>query len=460
MKKTGLIPTAVGLLLLAAVGLGLSTLIQNRQAPAPANDAAPSPVPLETQRDHAYPVAHVTQTGQAYPPPDPTLIALNQTDVAWHETSIAGPIETPPPFPTPLPTPIVTPRPRAAFPLSGLSLAEDEETFAILYQQGEALWIRASDQAEGRLLVDVQARLSRYLADEALGFRSWGSVSPDGRWLAILTSTISERSAGSQGPSLELELYAYNPQSDQLTLIIENGLEPIWSPDGRKLALRGPDQGLWVFDTETGAVGPIYNSPPEHIVTEVRWSPDGTALAFIDSVFRQSDALLVISAQGGAAEAVVPWEGYPIHTPAWSPDGKLIAYVTTAGSTASSQPFDNLWVVHPDGSERRQITWDLHVHGPAWSPAGGWLAFDGTIGYEEEAPLAEVWLLDVAALALHRLTDNHITPTNELFLGWSPDGGQVMYLRPGLGTWLLSLRTGIETRLPETVQAPVLIAPP
>ena len=36
----------------------------------------------------------------------------------------------------------------------------------------------------------------------------------------------------------------------------------------------------------------------------------------------------------------------------------------------------------------------------------------------------------------------------------------LVYLRPGLGIWLLSLRTGIETHLPETTQAPILIPLP
>ena len=63
--------------------------------------------------------------------------------------------------------------------------------------------------------------------------------------------------------------------------------------------------------------------------------------------------------------------------PAWSPDGRWIAYVRRSPGTSIRE----LWLVRPDGSQRPPLTKLGGVaQAPAWSPDGRRLAFSAQRG--------------------------------------------------------------------------------
>jgi TolB protein len=110
-------------------------------------------------------------------------------------------------------------------------------------------------------------------------------------------------------------------------------LAPSWSPNSRRIAASGP-RGLWVINVATGAAREILSLGEDEV---------------------------------GA--------------PAWSPDGRWIAFVRTPPSTGlTGQPLGSsqLWLVRPDGSGLRQLTkltGASATGAPAWSPDGRRLAF-------------------------------------------------------------------------------------
>lgn len=58
--------------------------------------------------------------------------------------------------------------------------------------------------------------------------------------------------------------------------------------------------------------------------------------------------------------------------PAFSPDGKLVAFSSDRADTATGRT--DIWVVRRDGTGLRRLTKGLNARGPAWSPDGKTLA--------------------------------------------------------------------------------------
>jgi Tol biopolymer transport system component len=77
-----------------------------------------------------------------------------------------------------------------------------------------------------------------------------------------------------------------------------------------------------------------------------------------------------VPAAGGAPVRLVERGAYP----AWSPDGKAIAFQSERGGQRDT------WTVPTSGGEPRQITNDPDPdYQPAWSPDGRWIAY-GSLG--------------------------------------------------------------------------------
>lgn len=135
---------------------------------------------------------------------------------------------------------------------------------------------------------------------------------------------VSAPAAAQEGPSRIFEA------RDLFSL--EAATDPQISPDGSKIAYvrRSGDimtdrmrPSIWLIDTRSGEQTPLAAGPGAH--SQPRWSPDGRRLAFIST------------AEGGAAQMFVRWlasgesvriTGLPDSPTslAWSPDGRQIAY--------------------------------------------------------------------------------------------------------------------------------------
>ncbi|HEY5723075.1 MAG TPA: S9 family peptidase [Allosphingosinicella sp.] len=142
--------------------------------------------------------------------------------------------------------------------------------------------------------------------------------------LAAFCLSIPALAAPLEGPSRTFEagdLFSLEAASD--TQI---------SPDGSRIAYvrRSGDimtdrmrPSIWLVDTRTGQQSPLAAGPGSH--SQPRWSPDGRRLAYVST------------AEGGAAQLFVRWmdsgesvriTGLPTapSSLAWSPDGRQIAY--------------------------------------------------------------------------------------------------------------------------------------
>jgi len=177
------------------------------------------------------------------------------------------------------------------------------------------------------------------------------------------------------------------------------------APNGKRtlFSARGD---IFSVPTEFGATRNLTSTPgvdEDHPA----WSPDGRTIAYTtDAGGRQGIA--VRPAEGGAERILTSFaEGY-FYGPIFSPDGKTLAF---------SDGSHRLWIVGTDGGAPKQVAQDkfAEIHDQAFSPDGRWLAFSLTaLGRRRDLALYEI-----ATGKLTPLGDGTEIDSNP---AWSSDG--------------------------------------
>jgi TolB protein len=243
------------------------------------------------------------------------------------------------------------------------------------------IFLMNSDTSGGRLITpDATARLSS---------SSW---SPDGDKIAFFTTRVRES---------EL-VYKYKiPQHNPLYVINAGGggerrlLDfPVsdfeWSPDGRKLlfisayenperedrdVLRGTKEVLsasYVLDSQTGDQKRLSDFG---LHCSGAWSPDNVRLALSFGGDESSD-VYVANLKSGQTRRLT--DSRNINTaPAWSPDGRTIAYLCFVPSEESKE--GGVYLIGSDGFNKRRIS-DKAVYRVSWSPNGEWILLHSVTG--------------------------------------------------------------------------------
>ena len=143
--------------------------------------------------------------------------------------------------------------------------------------------------------------------------------------------------------------------------------------------------------------------------------------------------------------------------PDWSPDGGKLVFTTRGGE---HEPLFEYML--SSGRARQLFGCDGNCLGdeePAYSPDGRTVAFVRALGpFTEFGPSdCSLWLGDVATGRVRRLTDNH-SCNREVMPRWSPDGTRLTYYRErfdpateqaATAVFVLRIATGQETRLTE-----------
>jgi dipeptidyl aminopeptidase/acylaminoacyl peptidase len=159
---------------------------------------------------------------------------------------------------------------------------------------------------------------------------------------------------------------------------------------------------LWTWNIATSEEKQI--TKVEGTVSDARWSPDGTRVAFTTNPTPKSDdfslqtAWVLDVASGRSRKAVETAD--PTQTARWSPDGKSLAYLSSAGLVVYQV---NLFVVDANGGKPKKVSggFELNAGEPVWSPDGKTIYFSS-----DDREANRVFAGDVAAGTVRALTDS------------------------------------------------------
>jgi len=198
------------------------------------------------------------------------------------------------------------------------------------------------------------------------GVELYPSLSPDGKWIVY---------AGDQSGNKDIYRRAvgYLNAIDLTKDTPEDDDQPAFSPDGERIAFRSERDGggIFVMGPTGEAVRRVTN-----LGYRPTWKPDGTELAFVtedvplmpQNIFGASE-LMVADVRSGKLRSLNAGDAV---LPSWSPHGYRIAYTKRLGTPTH----DDIWTIPAEGGEPVAVTNDQPIDwSPAWSPDGRYLYF-------------------------------------------------------------------------------------
>jgi Tol biopolymer transport system component len=145
-----------------------------------------------------------------------------------------------------------------------------------------------------------------------------------------------------------------------------------WSPDGAQIAYIGPDGQIYAI----AASSPGAEAAPRRLTHNSvqhwtpRWSPDGARIAF-SSNQDSNDAVYTMRVDGSDMRRLTT-SGADNWGPVWSPDASRLAFATNRDGYAE------IYVMRADGSDQVNLTRNPGVDNdglPAWSADGRTIAY-------------------------------------------------------------------------------------
>jgi DNA-binding winged helix-turn-helix (wHTH) protein/Tol biopolymer transport system component len=237
---------------------------------------------------------------------------------------------------------------------------------------GAAFLLRRAHRHEAPGHQVVERRVTSNSPEAAILF---AALSPDGKYLAYSDPTGLYLRVIATGETRRWDVpkgFVAHPNS--------------WYPDGTHLVVTRfdgmpPKTGIWKLSMLGGAPQKIIDNAVAGMV-----SPDGERIAYLSFCFPMwGQELWVMNGDGSNPHKVTQAtaEGRIIFPPAWSPNGRRIAYLEHELAGEAVAQFSSIWTRNPDGSDPQQVVESSWLGtGIAWA-ADGRLIFASHAGAGE-----------------------------------------------------------------------------
>jgi len=187
-------------------------------------------------------------------------------------------------------------------------------------------------------------------------------------------------------------------------------------------------------------------------VSTPAWSPDGRTIVFVSGRDGNGE-VYAMDADGSSPRNLTQDPAQDVH-PAWSPDGRRIAFVSSRSPSSRCKPGpgpcwdpfnrqSEIYVMNADGSRKRNLTPDRGFDdNPTWSPDGRRIAFLRVTGsYRHHG--YHLYAVNADGSGLRKLGRIAATAYFSSHPVWSPDGRTIY-----VGRYLVSTDGSGARKLP------------
>jgi TolB protein len=249
---------------------------------------------------------------------------------------------------------------------------------------------------------------------------------------------MARNNSGKDKP-LTWQIFAMNADGTNRQQWTQNGADdstPIWSPDGRRIAFvsqRDGNREIYVMPAPVLPAQGAVDSPGQVNITQSpgddwtpAWSPDGKQIAFAS--IRQGNWEIFIANADGSGLKQVTDDGTGNMSPVWSPDGQTMAYTSKRDGNWEIYTMPAPNIPGAPGERRRLTSSEGNDLSPVYSPQGDRIAFESN-----REGNVEIYTMNADGSNPQNLT--HSPSADDHGPVWSPDGQRLLFYSNRTGNW-------------------------
>jgi TolB protein len=317
-----------------------------------------------------------------------------------------------------------------------IALTNDAETAAAARTMGQVLWDDLNFEREFYLIPrDTYRTIPPMTSIDSVPLSQWkelgadglivGTVRKTGDGVAVqvrLLDTSSGRSAFAKEYSGSLRnprLYSHtasdeiHQQQRSLRGVARTKLAFTSDRDGERMVGPVGDRGISnIYIADYDGANQTRVTVSRALDITPAWSPDGKAIAYTSYRTGFQDIIVSYIFEGRRTNPTAGTSDKQNFLPAWSPDGSKLAF------TSNRDGNSEIYVVNRDGSGLRRLTTHPAIDvTPTWSPTGNQIAFTS-----DRTGSPQIWVMNADGSELHKITNESkcdrptwsVSPNNEI----------------------------------------------
>lgn len=259
----------------------------------------------------------------------------------------------------------------------------------------------------------------KVLTKDSAVFDYWPCISPDGKTILFNRKTAGKGwdllSVSSEGG----EISPFFPEKTPISITRAN-----WSKGSNLISFNGRSEigknSIWLTDKNGSNPRMLTISNLGDNIYYPSWYPDGKALVVVDS---DEKTLKLVNIENQTAVSLTDSSKILAGMPTVSPNGKMIAFAgqENIGKTYNEK-LNSIWLLNENGDFHLLENEQLQGRTPAWSPDGKWIAFESN--RENNKGQYAIFIIKTDGSSLRRVTPYHLNANHPV---WTPDGKRILF---------------------------------